>query len=88
MRQLSCLLLASIPVMATTLVACVDENPDGEDLGYVVDGKGDGALIDAAIMVPRMSTTSHKPGVRNYTVHASNDFIEGILVIRKPAAVQ
>ena len=62
------LLLLAVPVTA----ACVaEEGP--EDLGSVVDGKGDGALIDAAIMVPRTST-SGKPGVRNYIVHASTDF--------------
>lgn len=68
MRIVPLVLLAALPVTA----ACVSED-DGEDLGSVIDGKGDGALIDVAISVPKKSTSGH-PGVRNYTVHSSSDF--------------
>jgi hypothetical protein len=68
MRILPLLLLAAAPAT----IACVAD--DGtEDLGSVIDGKGDGALIDVAIMVPRTSSSGHA-GVRNYIVHATNDF--------------
>jgi hypothetical protein len=69
MRILSCVLLAALPFAS---VACVSED-DGEDLGTIVDGKGDTAIIDVDITVPKASTTG-KPGVRYYTVHSSNDF--------------
>ena len=55
-----------------TFSACVGDNDDGDDLGSVIDGKGDGALIDVSISVPKK--TSAGPGVRNFTVHASSDF--------------
>src|SRR5438874_1843253 len=69
MRILSCLLLAALPFAA---VACVDED-DGDDLGTIVDGKGDAALIDVSISVPKAASAT-SPGVRNYTVHSANDF--------------
>ncbi|HEX5059082.1 MAG TPA: hypothetical protein VFV99_06965, partial [Kofleriaceae bacterium] len=69
MRILPLLLLATAP-LAT--IACVAED-DGEDLGSVIDGKGDGALIDVSITVPKKST-SGAVGVRNYTVHSTSDF--------------
>jgi hypothetical protein len=68
MRILPFLLLVTAPVT----VACVAED-DGEDLGSVIDGKGDGALIDVSITVPKKSTTG-AVGVRNYTVHSTSDF--------------
>jgi hypothetical protein len=68
MRLLPLVLLAAVPVTA----ACV-AGEDAEDLGSVIDGKGDGALIDVAIMVPRTSHAGNA-GVRNYIVHATNDF--------------
>jgi hypothetical protein len=68
MRILPLVLLVAAPVT----VACVAED-DGEDLGSVIDGKGDGALIDVSITVPKRST-SGAVGVRNYTVHSSSDF--------------
>ncbi|HEY5951607.1 MAG TPA: hypothetical protein VIV40_39205, partial [Kofleriaceae bacterium] len=68
MRILPLLLLVTAPVT----VACVAEE-DGEDLGSVIDGKGDGALIDVSISVPKRSS-SGAPGVRNYTVHSTSDF--------------
>jgi hypothetical protein len=70
MRLLSYLVLAAVPL---TTVACSADSDDGQDLGTIVDGKGDAALIDAAISVPRVSS-SGKPGVRNYYVRASADF--------------
>src|ERR1043165_9750121 len=69
MRILSCVLLAALPFAS---VACVDEE-DGEDLGTIVDGKGDTALIDVSITVPKASSAT-KPGVRYYTVHSTSDF--------------
>ena len=60
-----------------SLAACatVDgDDGDGEDLGYVQDGKADGALIDVQISVNKQSSTTHKPGSRTYTVKAGNDF--------------
>jgi len=70
MRALALVLLAALPLST----ACVADGGGGEDLGTIVDGKADGALIDLAVMVPRKSTSTGKPGVRNYTVHASTDF--------------
>jgi len=69
MRILPLLLLATAPLVT---IACVAED-DGEDLGSVIDGKGDGALIDVSITVPKKST-SGAVGVRNYTVHSTSDF--------------
>jgi len=69
MRILSLALLAAVPLVTS---ACVSED-DGEDLGSVIDGKGDGALIDADISVPKKSS-SGTAGVRNYTVRSSSDF--------------
>jgi hypothetical protein len=69
MRILPLVLLAAVPA---SMIACVAED-DGEDLGSVIDGKGDGALIDVSIMVPKKSSTGN-PGVRNYTVRSSSDF--------------
>ncbi len=66
---LAALVAVAVP---TTFIACVSED-EAEDLGSVIDGKGDGALIDVAIMVPKKSTTGN-PGVRNYTVRSSSDF--------------
>ena len=67
MRILPLLLLVAAPLTA----ACVSED-DGEDLGSVIDGKGDGALIDVSITVPKKSGST--AGVRNYTVHSTSDF--------------
>ena len=53
MRILSLALLAAVPLVTT---ACVSED-EGEDLGSVIDGKGDGALIDADITVPKKSSS-------------------------------
>src|SRR5688572_22338022 len=69
MRILSCVLLAALPFAA---VACVGAD-EGEDLGTIVDGKGDTAIIDVDIVVPKASSST-KPGVRYYTVHSSSDF--------------
>jgi hypothetical protein len=69
--SLPVLLLALAP--ATMAMSCTSDD-EGEDLGDVVDGKGDAALIDVVISVPRKSTSTSQPGVRTYTVHASNDF--------------
>ena len=45
-------------------VACVDED-DSEDLGTIVDGKGDTALIDVSISVPKAaSATSQHAATR------------------------
>ncbi|HEY5924556.1 MAG TPA: hypothetical protein VIV11_22915 [Kofleriaceae bacterium] len=68
-RLLPLALLIAAPV---TLAACASED-DGEDLGSVIDGKGDGALIDVSITVPKRST-SGSVGVRNYTVRSTSDF--------------
>ena len=68
MRLLPFVLLLTAPVT----IACVAED-DGEDLGSVIDGKGDGALIDVSITVPKRST-SGTVGVRNYTVRSTSDF--------------
>jgi len=67
MRILAIVLFAAIP-----LTACVGDE-DAEDLGSVIDGKGDGAIIDVAITVPKKSS-SGSPGVRNYIVHSTSDF--------------
>jgi hypothetical protein len=69
MRILSLVLLAALP---TSFIACASEE-GAEDLGSVIDGKGDGALIDIEIMVPKKSSSGYA-GVRNYTVHSSSDF--------------
>ncbi len=69
MRNLAFVLLAAAVSVAP---ACVSED-EGEDLGSVIDGKGDGALIDVSIMVPKKSSTGN-PGVRNYTVRSTSDF--------------
>jgi hypothetical protein len=68
MRILPLALLALAPVT----IACVSED-DGEDLGSVIDGKGDGALIDVDITVPKRSS-SGAVGVRNFTVRSTSDF--------------
>jgi hypothetical protein len=69
MRLLPFVLLAAVPA---SMIACVAEDQI-EDLGSVIDGKGDGALVDVAIMVPKKSSTGNA-GVRNYTVRSSSDF--------------
>ncbi|MEO8549839.1 MAG: hypothetical protein ABI678_07690 [Kofleriaceae bacterium] len=62
-------------LVTALFAACASTgDDDSEDLGTVQDGKADGALIDVQITVNKMSTTTHKPGVRNFTVKASNDF--------------
>lgn len=68
MRILPLVLLAAVPVTA----ACVAED-DGQDLGSVIDGKGDGAIVDVEIMVPKKSSAGNA-GVRNYVVRSSSDF--------------
>jgi hypothetical protein len=68
MRILPLALLALAPVT----IACVAED-DGEDLGSVIDGKGDGALIDVEITVPKRSSGG-AVGVRNFTVRSTSDF--------------
>lgn len=50
------------------------EGDDAEDLGDVQDGKADGALIDVQITVNKVSSTTHQPGSRTYSVKAGNDF--------------
>jgi hypothetical protein len=69
MRNLAFVLLAAAVSIAP---ACASED-EGEDLGSVIDGKGDGALIDVSIMVPKKSSTG-SPGVRNYTIRSTSDF--------------
>src|SRR5512138_1698992 len=60
-------------LLALPVVACVAED-ETVDLGYVADGKTDAPLIqDVAVTVSKLSS-SGKPGVRNFTVHASVDF--------------
>lgn len=62
-------------LLIAMLAACASTgDDDSEDLGTVQDGKADGALIDVQITVNKMSSTTHKPGARNFTVKASNDF--------------
>jgi hypothetical protein len=68
MRILTLVLLALAPVT----IACVSED-DGEDLGSVIDGKGDAALIDVEITVPKRSSNG-SVGVRNFTVRSTSDF--------------
>ncbi len=65
-------LSALVALAPLSMIACVSED-DGEDLGSVIDGKGDGALIDVSIMVPKRSSSGNV-GVRNYTVHSTSDF--------------
>src|SRR4051812_38301889 len=68
MRLVSLAVLVSLP-----LAACVAEDDD-IDLGSIADGKSDAPAIEnKAISVPKRSSAG-KPGVRNYTVHASVDF--------------
>jgi hypothetical protein len=72
MRILPFVLVAALPM---SVVACVaPSEDDGEDLGDITDGKGDAAIIDVATYINKKSTSTGKPGVRNYTVHASVDF--------------
>ncbi len=65
--------LLPIVLLSLPVVACVSEQED-VDLGYVADGKTDAPLIqDVAVTVSKASS-SGKPGVRNFTVHAAVDF--------------
>jgi len=69
MRILPVILLASLPI-----TACVSSEEDVTDLGYVSDGKTDAPQIrDVPVTVNKLSS-SNKPGVRNFSVHASVDF--------------
>jgi len=64
-------LLASLA--ALPIAACVAED-DTTDLGTVSDGKSDTPeLRDVAVSIPKLSTT-HKPGVRNFSVRSTADF--------------
>ncbi|HEX7703831.1 MAG TPA: hypothetical protein VF403_23985, partial [Kofleriaceae bacterium] len=61
--------------MGAALVSCgTVEGDDAEDLGDVQDGKADSALIDVQITVNKVSSTTHQPGSRTYSVKAGNDF--------------
>lgn len=68
MRLLSLALLAALPLST----ACVAEDDGSEDLGTIVDGKGDSTLIDVSVSIPKKTST--KPGSKSFTVHSSNDF--------------
>jgi hypothetical protein len=73
MRRFFALALA-LTALPLTLTACTDDGGDDEDLGTVVDGKGDTSLIDVAVTVNKKSTSTQKPGTKTYTVHSTNDF--------------
>jgi hypothetical protein len=85
MRQLSCRLLASIPVVATTVAACVDESQGQRGPRLHRRRQGSSPWLDVA----SLSNNQYEPGHEISAFGAVRaDQIEGILVVRKPAAVQ
>jgi hypothetical protein len=74
MRALPLASILTAAILPLVTIACAVDDQDDDDLGDIGDGKADGSLIDVATYVNKPSTSTGKPGARNYTLKASADF--------------